>query len=104
MKHYYVELTANYIPKNKAHEVIQNFASEFHGTLTDETGKETIKGAIGNRLKEVNAAFPRCKNIELSGWIHSNESISVDGNFILVFKEVKHYILITGESSQLKPN
>lgn len=96
MKHYFIELTASYIAKNKAHSEIQNFVRHYNGMLVDIHGKTLVKSAIVQKIKEVNNQFTRCNNIELSGWNHLDEVIAVDGNFILAFKEVKSYKLVAG--------
>jgi len=99
MKHYFIELTASYIPKNKAHKEIQEFVRVYHHTLADEAGKGNIQLQIGTKLAEINKHFSRCKDIKLSGYFYDSETMSVDGNFILAFKKVKIYELtepITG--------
>ncbi|WP_347839293.1 hypothetical protein [uncultured Draconibacterium sp.] len=90
MKQYFVEITAAYVPKNKAHEQIQEFVRTFNCNLVDEKEKAKTIEAINSKLEEVNKTFTRCNDIRLSGWIHENETIAIDGNFILTFKEVKN--------------
>jgi hypothetical protein len=92
MKHYFIELTS-YSAKNKAHNQLQKFVTPYQHMLTDSEEKTLIKSAIKQKIKEANSDNPRCKNIELSGWHHDNETLSVDSNFILTFKEVKSYRL-----------
>ena len=94
MKHYFIELTAAYIPKNKANSAIQDFVRHYNKTLADDDNVCLIKSAIKQKIVEINNEFTRCKGIVLSGWMHDNETIAVDGNFILTFKEVKNYKLL----------
>jgi hypothetical protein len=93
MKHYFIELTASYIPKNKAHKAIQEFVRSYNHVLTDEEGKGNIKLQIGTKLAEINKRFGRCNDIKLSGFFYDSETMAVDGNFILAFKDVKIYEL-----------
>lgn len=92
MKHYFIGLTT-YSPKNKAHQELQKFVTPYKGTLTDAKERVLIKSAIKQKIQEVNDDHSRCHNIQLSGWIYENETIAVDGNFILTFKEVEDYQL-----------
>lgn len=89
MKQYFMEITC-YSTKNKAHEELQEFARRYHHCLVNEPSLKQIKARFEEKMNQVNAAHPRCRNIELSGWKHQyTQTIAIEGNFILSVKEIK---------------
>ena len=96
MKYYYLEIFF-YTAKNKANAVMQKFIEKFQSSVIDEENLKLLKPTIQEKLNEVNDLFPRCKNIELSGYdFLSTESvgrISVSGNFNMNICRVEHFKL-----------
>lgn len=101
MNQFFLELQC-YQPKNKAHEELQQFVSQFNHCLTDDEKLGRIKVDIKMKIDRVNAIHTRCQNIQLSGWQHTPrcESIAVDGNFHLSIKKVERFELAEPSSNE----
>lgn len=92
MKHYFITLQL-YQTKNQAHTELQQFELSYNKCLVDKTQLALVRSAIKQKLKEVNEKWTRCHNLKLSGWNHMQESIVVDGNFVLNIAPVESYRL-----------
>lgn len=95
MKHYFIELTASYIPKNKAHKAVQEYARQYNKCLMDEPSFFQFVNEMKEKIAEVNSKFKRCQDIDLQfRKMHDGTFIfNVESNFSFSVYEVKRYEL-----------
>lgn len=94
MKHYFIS-GHFYIPKNKAHEELQQFAQTFNHCLIDEVKLTELKSAMKAKTSDVNWLHKRCNDIDLQARSFDRKSFtfSVEGNFQLFCTPVTRYEL-----------
>lgn len=94
MKQYFLNINT-YCTKNKAHEVVQEYARLYTKCLFDEPQFFQFAQNMKEKIAEVNNQFKRCSDIHLEfRRLNDNTYIfSVDGNFSFSVYEVKRYEL-----------
>lgn len=94
MKHYFIS-GHFYIPKNKAHAELQEFARSFNHCLVDENKLTDLKKAFKSKTADVNWLNKRCSDIELQArsFDRQNFVFLVDSNFQLTATPVDRYEL-----------
>ena len=84
---YFAQLTASYTAKNRTHAEIAKFAQSVNGTLINSDKKlGKFIATFKDKIKEINAAHPRAKDIELDGFndsINNSSILYISGNFQL---------------------
>ena len=94
MKQYFMHLQC-YIPKNKAHEAVQEFIRQYNHCLIDETKLNEFRAESRLKVAEINGQFPRSQNIMLEHHsFHIGSSrLSVEGNFYMDIQEIERFEL-----------
>lgn len=88
---YFADLQVTYIPKNKAHEEIQEFARSKDGTLINsEQARQKFKAEFDQKLAEINLKYKKCHDLQWSGYNPDDMLILIDGNFRIKFLIVYH--------------
>jgi len=78
---YYVEITVNNKPKNKAEEACQNLAISYnHFLINSEKGKEELVKELKHQVIKINRECRRCGDVPVSTW--SGTSIFKAGDTI----------------------
>ena len=94
MKQYFLKINT-YIPKNKAHEAVQEYARQYNKCLMDEPQFFQFAQNMKDKIAEINSKFKRCQDIELQFRKLYDETyiFSVESNFSFSVYEVKRYEL-----------
>jgi len=93
---YFAKIANLNMPKNKAHQALQDYAISIDNTLLiSDHAKDQFITKINIKISEINQEYTRCQDISLSGWNHftiSKEDISigVHGNFYMIIYPVKN--------------
>ena len=101
MKQYFIS-GHFYIPKNKAHEQLQDFARTFNHCLIDEQKLNELKSAFKAKTSDVNWLNKRCQDIILQAQSFNQKTFTflVDSNFQLTAIQVERYELTAPGSAQ----
>lgn len=94
MKQYFIS-GHFYVPKNRAHQQIQDFARTFNHCLIDEAKLTELKSAFKAKASDVNWLNKRCKDIDLQARSFDRVSFTflVESNFQLTATPVERFEL-----------
>ncbi|WP_372775638.1 hypothetical protein [Mangrovibacterium sp.] len=96
MKQYFIS-GHFYVPKNKAHKELQDFAQTFQHCLIDEQKLNELKSAFKAKTSDVNWLNKRCQDIDLQArsFDKKNFMFIVDSNFQLTATLIERFELAT---------
>lgn len=91
MNKYFVKVTQTYATKNKLQEAIYMALKEVNHTLLEKKNLPTFINECEQKVKELNAQFPRCKPERLAEYrIDNGRCIYVEGVIVINIYQVIH--------------
>lgn len=95
MKHYFITVRCH-IPKNKAHEALQNFAKKYDSLVMDEANLARVIEKLKEKTMIVNRTFTRCQDIDIREHRYARfdeVAVYVDSNFNMNANLVKGFMI-----------